>query len=94
MTVKLSEDSEALIQNLTNERFIIEVQYIDEPIDLIDGMSFVYAGEVSNQDPIHFKYGMYNINESISIVLENQRGYYTILAKVIPVEDRHIYPTL
>jgi hypothetical protein len=48
LIVKLSEESDGLIQNLTNEQFVFEVQYVDEPIDLIDGMSFVYAGAVSN----------------------------------------------
>ena len=59
--VKLSEDNDLLIQNLTTEQFVFEVQYIDEPIDLIDGMSFGYVGAVSNEDPIHFKFGLYNV---------------------------------
>lgn len=67
---------------------------MDEPIDLIDGMPFTYLGPVSDEKPVYFKYNIYSSELPLSVILENQRGFFRILAKLIPATEHQNYPTI
>ena len=54
---------------MIDEELIFEVQYIDEPIDLIDGVPFTYMGPLTVQEPLRFKFPIYSITDHIRLVL-------------------------